>query len=78
MSRIHDLLDEVRSSVAPSDTTLDSARKHREAVLASAESFDGALRTYYSGSIGSRHRQRRHRRGLRGGARPANADRARA
>jgi len=51
MSPIHDLLDEVRSSVAPSDTTLDDARKHREAVLASAKSFDGALRTYYSGSI---------------------------
>lgn len=51
MSKIHDLLDEVRTEVAPSDTTLSDAREHRDAVLASAKSFDGALRTYHSGSI---------------------------
>jgi hypothetical protein len=51
MSKIHDLLDEVRAKVAPSDTTLREAREHRDLVLASAASFVGAQRTYRSGSI---------------------------
>lgn len=51
MSKIHDLLDEVRAKVAPSDTTLHEARDHRELVLRSASSFEGAPRTYRSGSI---------------------------
>lgn len=51
MSKIHDLLDQIRDDVAPSDTTLNTAREHRDAVLSSAGSFDGALRTYRSGSI---------------------------
>lgn len=51
MAKIHDLLDDVRAEVAPSDATLGDAREHRDAVLSSAGSFEGALRTYRSGSI---------------------------
>lgn len=51
MSKIHDLLDQIRDDVAPSDTTLSDARENRDAVLSSAGTFDGALRTYRSGSI---------------------------
>lgn len=51
MSKLHDLLDQIRNDVAPADSTLSDAREHRDAVLASAGSFDGALRTYRSGSI---------------------------
>ena len=51
MSKIDDLLDQIRNDVAPVDSTLSHARENREAVLASAGSFDGALRTYRSGSI---------------------------
>ena len=31
MSKIHDLLDEVRAEVAPSDETLGAAKEHRDA-----------------------------------------------
>lgn len=51
MSKVHDLLDEVRAAVEPSDATLADAYEHRDTVLAIAASFGGALRTYRSGSI---------------------------
>lgn len=48
------ILDDIRSEIAPSDETLDAARSRREEVLAAASGFDGALRTYASGSIAHR------------------------
>jgi hypothetical protein len=48
------ILHDIRTKIAPSDETLDAARSRREEVLAAARGFDGALRTYASGSIAHR------------------------
>jgi hypothetical protein len=45
------ILDEIRAQIAPSDETLNKARSRRDEVLDAAKKFDGALRTYSSGSI---------------------------
>jgi hypothetical protein len=46
------ILDDARSQIAPADATLKTARSRREEVLSAARDFEGALRTYNSGSIG--------------------------
>lgn len=46
------LLDGIRAKIAPSDETLTAARTRRDDVLKAAKKFEGALRTYNSGSIG--------------------------
>lgn len=48
------ILDDIRKQIAPSDETLEAARSRRDEVLAAARGFDGALRTYASGSIAHR------------------------
>ena len=54
MGHTDGILDNIRARIAPSDETLDAARSRREEVLAAARGFDGALRTYASGSIAHR------------------------
>ncbi len=46
------LLDDVRAQIAPADDTLSAARGRRDDTLNAAKKFEGALRTYNSGSIG--------------------------
>lgn len=48
------VLDDIQSKIAPSDETLGAARSRREEVLVTASGFDGALRTFASGSIAHR------------------------
>jgi len=43
-------IDDVRRQVAPSDETLNAARARRQEVLGHAVEFEGALRSYASGS----------------------------
>ena len=51
MSASDDVLDEVRSAIAPPDATLAAARARRTDVLSAAQSLRGVLRVYNSGSI---------------------------
>lgn len=51
MSYVDQLLDDVRAQLAPDDVVLKEARERRDLVRATAESFNGALRTYRSGSL---------------------------
>jgi hypothetical protein len=47
----NDVLDNVRAQIAPADATLKAARARRDEVLEAAKKFEGAQRTYGSGSI---------------------------
>ena len=51
MSYVDQVLDDVRAQLAPDDVVLKEARERRDLVRAAAESFNGALRTYRSGSL---------------------------
>lgn len=45
------LLDDVRSQLAPDDAALKEARERRDPVRRSAESFLGTIRSFKSGSL---------------------------
>lgn len=45
------ILDDVRAQLAPDDAVLKEARKRRDIVRDAAESFEGVLKTYVSGSL---------------------------
>ena len=45
------LLEQIRKEVAAQDVALAEARRRRDAVLAAAQTFPGALRTFRSGSL---------------------------
>ncbi|MDQ3668905.1 MAG: hypothetical protein M3377_01265 [Actinomycetota bacterium] len=47
----NDLLEEIRQEISASDDDLSEARTRRDLVLEAARSFDGALRTFKSGSV---------------------------
>ena len=47
-------LNEVHAKLAPADATLSTARSRRDEVIGEAGKYDGALRTYKSGSIAHR------------------------
>lgn len=47
----NDVLEEIRREISASDDDLGEARKRRDVVLEAAGSFDGALRTFKSGSV---------------------------
>lgn len=47
----NDVLEEVRQAISASDDDLREARKRRDLVLEAAASFDGARRTFKSGSV---------------------------
>jgi hypothetical protein len=47
----NDVLEEVRQEISASDKDLKEARKRRDVVLKAARSFEGALRTFKSGSV---------------------------
>lgn len=51
MSYTAELLDEVRSQLAPTQEAMDEARQRRDIVKDAAVSFPGALRTFNSGSL---------------------------
>ena len=51
MGHTNKILDDVRTQLAPADETLEAARARRDEVLDAARKFEGALRTYSSGSI---------------------------
>lgn len=51
MGYTEQVLDEVRGQLAPTDESLDEARRRRKSVLDAAEGFPGALRTFPSGSL---------------------------
>lgn len=52
MGHTDELLDDVRAQISASDETLNAARLRRDETLKAAKKFEGALRTYNSGSIG--------------------------
>jgi hypothetical protein len=54
MGYTHDLLETVRSQIAPSDVVLTEARTRLSVVRGLAGTFPGALRTYASGSLAHR------------------------
>lgn len=51
MSYVDEVLDDVRAQLAPDDVVLKEARVRRDLVRRAAESFNGALRSYMSGSL---------------------------
>ena len=46
-----DVLEEIRQEISASDSDLEKARKRRNIVLDAASGFEGALRTFKSGSV---------------------------
>ncbi len=46
-----EVLEEIRQSISATDSDLEEARKRRDLVLDVAATFDGALRTFKSGSV---------------------------
>lgn len=54
MNHIDDILVDIQRQIAPSDETLEAARKRRDEVLSIVRSYAGALRTYTAGSIAHR------------------------
>lgn len=51
MSFVDRVLDDVRADLAPADFVLKEARQRRDLIRRAAATFDGALRTYRSGSL---------------------------
>lgn len=51
MTYIDQVLDDIRSQLAPEDVVIKEARERRDLVRQCAASFSGALRTYRSGSL---------------------------
>lgn len=51
MSYVDEVLDDVRAQLAPDDVVLKEARVRRDLVRRAAETFNGALRSYMSGSL---------------------------
>jgi hypothetical protein len=47
----NDVLEEIRQDISASDRDLKEARKRRDVVLKAAATFEGALRTFKSGSV---------------------------
>ena len=54
MQNTNSYLNQVHAKLAPADATLSAARSRRDEVLTEAAKYDGALRTYRSGSIAHR------------------------
>lgn len=50
----HDILDQLRKDIVANSDSLAQAKTRQKAALAAAETFEGALRTYQSGSVATR------------------------
>jgi hypothetical protein len=52
MGLVRDILNDIRKQIAPSDRTLEEARRRRDLVAEASMKLEGALRWFRSGSVG--------------------------